>query len=1325
MPHSDDNNQKYVPNLEVTLPGLQDPVLAIFDGGAEVSIISYDLYTSLDPLIRPKLLPSQNRIRGMWSESHIPVGEVILPVKIPDLHVTVEYRFAVEMEVDVPLLLDSSFMAYAGISNNFEHHELRRKGLSAKAARRVTRVVTCRRITLAENWILPPHSRSLLPGSVKDHKILEEEQDAVWLVEPPRSLPPERPVLIARTLCNTDQVGRRFPVEIYNPSSEPVQLFFQTTIGLLSQVELAPGVDPIDVVEGHTPVTVRRTEEVHPSDGGTTKTSLPPELEDMIGRCGECLDPVNKKLFVELVERLRRVFSIKGEPLGRTTVTLHDVDTGDARPIKCRARRTPLGLRDEAMKEEAKMRETGVIEPSESPWASPVVLVRKKDGSLRYCIDYRQLNKVTKKDSYPLPNMQDCLDSLGKAKYFSTMDLSSGYWQVGNTEEAKLKSAFYGVGGGLWQFKVMPFGLCNAPATFERLMERVLGQLQWQICLCYIDDILVYSTTISEHLERLETVLSRLDQAHLKLKPKKCHFFQSKVTFLGHVVSADGISTDPAKIDKVVNCPNPTNIHEVRSMVGFMSYYRRFIPHFSELAKPLVTLTEKDKRFSWGPDQEKSVVALKEALCSAPVLAYPLPDEPFILDTDASDVGIGAVLSQIQNGEERVIAYGSRSLTKAEKNYCVTRREMLAVVYFTDYYRHFLLGHPFRVRTDNSAVRYMNSMTYKPVGQIARWLEKLQSFDFMTEHRPGRQHSNADGLSRPPFVRCSDCSLEHAGAKLSKRDHPTKTPEISPTMIEKVRITHNDRDAKPDHSQPLRNCGPETAHTSQGQGPVRQSPRGGSSFKEGRGDKEGSSNNKTDPKSRRRVGGVQARLRRPRGGAARAASSWLSGGVTLDKGLVETEQMKDPAAVDARIWIQSGKKPSRAEIMSLSLDHKFLWTNFDVLAVEDGLLVVHIKPRLCGPEKVNVYIPSSLRRRVISLCHDNITSGHFYFWKTLNLVKRYFLWPRMRQDIQLYCKQCHVCATKKQAGNPQRASMQRYDAGLPMEEICIDLKGPYPESDRGNKYVLVVVDSFTKWMEAYPIPNAEAKTVAEKLVMEFISRFGVPFWIKSDQGRQFQSEVFEKICELLGVEHRTSTAFHPQGNSRAERMVKVVGNLLSAFCTSQKTWDDNLPLMTLAYRSTLHEVTGFSPNYMTFGREVYLPLDLMIGSLPEAQRDAAPEYIGKLKERLESCFQAVRSHLKDYGERQRKYYNLKKRGEDFKIGQLVYAMEKTRKIGVSPKLSPRWKGPYLVIQKCGGVYEVQVNSRSSKLLHFDLLKPCYSDTFPGWIKRAKAKLCTT
>jgi len=292
-----------------------------------------------------------------------------------------------------------------------------------------------------------------------------------------------------------------------------------------------------------------------------------------------------------------------------------------------------------------------------------------------------------------------------------------------------------------------------------------------------------------------------------------------------------------------------------------------------------------------------------------------------------------------------------------------------------------------------------------------------------------------------------------------------------------------------------------------------------------------------------------------------------------------------------------------------------------------------------------------------------------------------------------------------------------------MEEISLDLMGPFPESSAGNKYVIVLVDSFSKWVEAYPIPNIEAKTVAEKVVMEFISRFGVPHTIKSDRGRQFECELFSEMCHLLEVEHRMSTPFHPQGNSKCERMVKVVGNLISSYCHDYKEWDANLPLLTLAYRSTVHEVTGFTPSYIMMGREVLMPLDIMIG-VEDQGRKHLPVYVEELKGRLHQCFAEVRHQLKKSAERQKRYYNLRSHGDQHDRGDLVYLKETTRKKGVSPKLAPKWRGPYIVVARFGTVYEVMVSPTTSKIYHFDLLKRCYNDCPPPWIRRALRKLQT-
>lgn len=281
----------------------------------------------------------------------------------------------------------------------------------------------------------------------------------------------------------------------------------------------------------------------------------------------------------------------------------------------------------------------GIIQPSSSPWASPVVLVPKKDGSLRFCIDYRRLNTITRKDVYPLPRVDDLLVALGEAQYFTSLDLASGYWQIGLSEDARQKSTFVTY-NGLFEFLRMPFGLCNAPATFQRLMQRVLAGLEYKCCFAYLDDVLVASKTFHDHLAHLREVFSQLRSAQLRLKPKKCDLLRDQVHFLGYVVSPAGIEPDPAKTDKVNEFPTPTDATSVRRFLGLASYYRRFVPNFSVIAAPLNQLTKKNAQFEWTEDCEISFERLKSALMSAPVLVYPRfgPGNTFILETDASIV---------------------------------------------------------------------------------------------------------------------------------------------------------------------------------------------------------------------------------------------------------------------------------------------------------------------------------------------------------------------------------------------------------------------------------------------------------------------------------------------------------------------------------------------------------------------------------------------------------------------------------------------------------------------------------------------------------------
>ena len=366
-----------------------------------------------------------------------------------------------------------------------------------------------------------------------------------------------------------------------------------------------------------------------------------------------------------LLKKYKTVFSESMGRIGATDVIQHEIHT-KGMPIRQPYRCQNPTVRQQEREQIEEMMEQDVIRPSTSPWASPVVMVKKKDGTMRFCVDYRKLNAVTEKDAMPLPRIDDTLESLNGARYFSTLDLKSGYWQVPIREEDKKKTAFCTSSGRLYEFNRLPFRLCNAPATFSRLMDHVLTGLSWEICLYYLDDIIVFSASWEDHLQRLEQVFERLMEAGLTLGASKCKLAARKVEFLGHVVSEEGLQPNPRLLDSIRKIKRPTTVKEVRSFLGLVGYYRRFVRNFSEIATPLNRLLEKGKEVQWSEECEEAFQCLKEILLEEPVVAHPDFSRPFKLYTDASNVGLGAVLAQVQGGRERIICCASRSLNKAE-----------------------------------------------------------------------------------------------------------------------------------------------------------------------------------------------------------------------------------------------------------------------------------------------------------------------------------------------------------------------------------------------------------------------------------------------------------------------------------------------------------------------------------------------------------------------------------------------------------------------------------------------------------------------------------
>ncbi|KAL5020629.1 hypothetical protein ScPMuIL_002291, partial [Solemya velum] len=443
--------------------------------------------------------------------------------------------------------------------------------------------------------------------------------------------------------------------------------------------------------------------------------------------------------FKQLIGNWKHVFSSGPNDLGCTNLLKHKIVLEDPKPFKQPYRRIPPGMYEEVRQHVREMLEAGVIRESDSPFSSNICLVRKKDGSLRFCIDYRTLNSHTRKDAYSLPRFDDVVDSLSGSKYFSKLDLRSGYWQVEMEESSKPYTAF-SVGNKIFEFNKMGFGLCNGPSTFQRLMEKCMGDMHLRECLIFLDDILIFSKTFEEHLDRLNVVFERLSEHNLKLKPSKCEFFRTSVSYLGHVVSAD----------------------------GFAGYYRRFIRNYAQIVKSLNDLLKghdlkKIKKvkskikscpvpWKWGEEQQIAFDCIKDKLTNPPVLAYAKYDSPFILHTDASGTGLGAILYQKQDGVERAIAYASRGLRPSEKNYPAHKLEFLALKWaVTDKFHDYLYGNDFEVVTDNNPLTYVLGKA-KLDATSHRWIATLANYKFTLSYRAGAQNIDADSLSRKSHV---------------------------------------------------------------------------------------------------------------------------------------------------------------------------------------------------------------------------------------------------------------------------------------------------------------------------------------------------------------------------------------------------------------------------------------------------------------------------------------------------------------------------------------------------------------------------------------------
>ena len=749
-------------------------------------------------------------------------------------------------------------------------------------------------------------------------------------------------------------------------------------------------------------------------------------------------------------------------------------------------------------------------------------------------------------------------------------------------------------------------------------------------------------------------------------------------------------------------------------------------------------MAEKERNFQWTAECEKSFLTIKEALCSAPILAFPTETDPFVVDTDASGVGQGAVLSQIQNGEEKVISYFSRCFSRSERNYCVTRRELVAVVSAIKHFHHYLYGARFTIRTDHGSLRWL--LNFKILdGQLARMLSFLSTYNFSIEHRAGRLHSNCDALSRRP---CLDLNCRYCENVDSKFHPDTDTFEISKEgdkqeellteniqsnvemehidIVGSVGVDSSSRDKcnRPDEyptdsiqSNVEREVGVKTEYCRQ-IGVTKQ-------IKPTPEPQPGTSQEDTD----------RSDSSTEFDGSPTSSSSEEIDWENFDNAKIRELQLEDSVLKKLHEWKERGHKPEWSEVASLGLEIKYFWHRWQLLCIREGVLYRRWESENGNDIKFLVIVPKTLRQFVLSQLHDGVTGAHLGIGKTLGKVRERFFWCALKRDIEEWCVRCKICCSRKMSHKQAKAPMKQYNVGLPMERVAIDFMGPLTKTkpQNGNapkRYLMVIGDYFTKWIEAIPLENIEAKTVARALIDQFITRFGVPLFIHTDQGASFESKLFQEICQIMGIKKTRTTKARPQSDGMIERANRTILNMLAAFVSEhQRDWDEYIPLVMMAYRSSIQESTSTSACKMTFGHEIRLPIDLLF-SQPERETEESmygSQYVNQLSDKMNEVHEFARSRLKIASDAMKKNYDIKSNLFEFQVGDAVWFYDPVRKAGLSPKLQRPWKGPFKVMTKISDIlYRIQQSPRHKpRVVHHDKLRKYSGKTTSAWFSHAQ------
>ena len=1278
------------------------------DSGSAVSIVSTSFLKGVGLGLERKIRPSKLMLRS-FSQDIIQVkGEIDLELTVAGT--SFKHTFIVSDLLDTEFLIGDDFLRRNSVTLDYGKCRLVLPGgRSVPFTQKPENVhkqikVRCNKVT-----VIPPNTIQYLKG-----KLQAKGGSYQGVIEPRyKNGIGETGLLLAHAIVHSD--GKFVPIKCVNATDEPITIHKSKIVALLKPL------DGHKLIKG-VQVASERTHDVRGTGIDDSSTVTDPAAENGGWTESELFESLGldkievemttreKERLKDIVWRYRDCFSRNEFDIGCCNMHEAKIKLKEgASPSWTYPIPTPHKLQDEMDRQIDQMIKAGVAEPLSEPsdFNHPIFLVKKKSSpgkpdSWRLVADLRGTNKVCMDEKYPLPNLNHVLDTIGSDTIFSSFDLSKSFWQIPYSEDSKNITAFMHRGRSYcWARLIM--GHKNSSCIFSRVMAKLLATVPIEQLIFFIDDLFLSSRTVSSHLDRLEVLLRRLLQANLKLTPKKCELLKKKVTFVGVSVSAEGIQITEDRVKDLLDLPVPTTVKRVQEVLGALNYVRKWIPNYSELARPLHNLTAKNVKFVWTKECQNAFDRLKRAIADSTILAIPDTEDPFKsyhVTVDASKLGYGATLSQEieREGkrERRIVAFFSKAVPPFKRERSQTQLEFDAMVLAIEHWKMYLKNTEFKVITDcKSLLSASDTLFSKSDPALIRKCQTLANYNFSLEHVEGKRNTLCDFLSRFPFrKKFTDKACQTVN--LVVREEQSLVHSCGGSTNDEMEIGYSVETSTSNLSDNACNLSMGSSRDIDQTGEVEK----GAHSRVINVDKDERSDleilfednqgglvkvvkvEESDDSLCVCSIAVMPGLRKKQGNRVTFA-------VTRDEPEIQTlpnldrikeEQDKDPIISVVKKWVE---EDDRGKIQTNRVPERLLsyWTQFNLLKIEDGLLKrkwVRKKEEDC---KELIVVPESCEEEIMKLFHDNITNCHPGIKTCVTKCREYFYWPKMEKDFEMYVKACVRCGEMKQPRAYLKAPLKHLFFHHFNDAIVVDhiVPSANQRTPRGFRYILTITDAWSNYLVAVPVRSQTAKENIAAIMKYWVLRFGLCRELIVDNHPGFTAQFFKEVWEVFECKKTHGTSYKSASTARAENNNKRVNQALRACLPHGKEhcWDAYLDKVTFALNCLVNRRTGHSAHKMLYGKDVNLPLNLMLDNAahqkPDERNTAAKEAY-ELHKEMKRVIRKVRENSELDFRYAQKHHDRNLHGPYFKQGDYCFVLVQCPK----HKFAPRFRGPFEV-----------------------------------------------